>query len=161
AAQSLDNSGGNDASPQDVRNMAAEKGVSNYDQTFTDSASVFFQTPYGRGRKWGSNINRFVDWGLGGWDFFFNNIALSASPLNLRWNSPGTAFQTVGGLAGFRGGEIFRPNVLGPVKADNPADITNTFFNVANVVLPTDPSHPFGNAGRNSVRGFPINQFDL
>jgi hypothetical protein len=51
--------------------------------------------------------------------------------------------------------------VLGPVLALNPQDRTNTFFNAANVVLPTDPSKPFGNAGRNSVRGIPYNAMDL
>ena len=106
---------------------------------------------------------RAVDLALGGWELSAINNALSAQPVNLRaWNgSIPTAFQTVGNLAGFRGGETFRPNVTGPVLADNPQDITNTYFNVANVQLPTDPSKPFGNAGRNSVRGLPTNQLDL
>jgi outer membrane receptor protein involved in Fe transport len=160
AAQSLDTNGGNDASPQDVRNMANEKGVSNYDQTLTDVLSVFYQVPFGKGRKFGSNSKWAVDSILGGWEMSVVNTSLSATPLNLRY-TPSAAFQTVGNLAGFRGGETFRPNVIGPVKADNPADITNTFFNTANVLVPTDPSQPFGNAGRNSVRGFGTQQLDL
>ena len=35
------------------------------------------------------------------------------------------------------------------------------YFNKANVALPTDPSRPFGNAGRNTERGLPLNQLDL
>ena len=163
SAQSLDTNGGNDASPQDVRNMAAEKGLSNYDQKLTNITSIVYQLPFGRGGKYGQGINPVLDAAFGGWEVSVVNTALSAPPVNLRaWaGSIPAAFQTVGNLSGFRGGETFRPNVSGPVLADNPQDITNTFFNTANVSLPTDPSHPFGNAGRNSVRGMPLNQMDL
>jgi len=164
AAQSLDNSNGNDASPQDIRNLAAEKGVSNYDQKFSSVLSVFYQLPVGRGRRWGSKANPIVDAAVGGWDLSFINTALTALPVNLRaWNgSIPAAFQTVGNLSGFRGGEAFRPNVTGSsVLAVNPQDITNTYFDVNAVVLPTDPSRPFGNAGRNSTRALPFNQLDF
>ncbi len=163
AAQSLDTSGGNDASPQNIRNLAAEKGLSNYDQKLTNVTSAVYQLPVGRGQHFGKGINRGLDAVLGGWQLSVINNALSAPPLNLRaWagSIPGP-FQVVGNLAGFRGGETFRPNVTGPVRAENASDITNTYFNVANVQLPTDPSHPFGNAGRNSIRGFGLNQMDL
>ena len=143
--------------------MAAEKGLSSYDQKFTDVLSVFYQVPVARGRKFGGNMNRIADYAVGGWELSIINNALSAPPLTLRaWiGSVPTAFQTVGNLATFRGGESFRPNVLGSVLADNPADITNTYFNTSNVALPTDPSKPFGNASRNSVRGYPIYSLDL
>ncbi len=163
SGQSLDTNGGNDASPQDVRNLAAEKGLSNYDQKFTNVTSVVYQLPVGKGKKFGDSLHPALDAVIGGWEFSVINNALSAPPLNLRaWagNIP-AAFQTVGNLAGFRGGETFRPNVLGPVLAVNPQDVTNTFFNTANVVLPTDPSQPFGNSGRNSVRGIGLQQTDL
>lgn len=163
SSQSLDTSGGNDASPQDVRNMAAEKGLSNYDQKFTNVTSIVYQLPFGRDRRYGSSLAPPVDAVLGGWELSIINNALSALPVNLRaWSgSIPAAFQTVGNLSGFRGGETFRPNVSGPILADNPQDLTNTYFNTANVSLPTDPSHPFGNAGRDSVRGLPFNQLDL
>ena len=163
SGQSLDTNGGNDASPQDVRNLAAEKGLSNYDQKLTNVTSVVYQLPVGRGKQFGSRLHPAVDAAIGGWELSVINNALTATPINLRaWaGSIPAAFQTVGNLSGFRGGETFRPNVLGPVLAVNPQDITNTYFNIANVVLPTDPSQPFGNAGRNSVRGLPVNQMDL
>ena len=163
SAQALDTNGGNDASPQDIRNMAAEKGLSNYDQKLTNVTSAVYQLPFGRGQRFGKSVNRGIDAVLGGWQLSVINNALSAPPLNLRaWagSIPG-AFQVVGNLSGFRGGETYRPNITGPVRSENAADITNTFFNVANIRLPTDPSRPFGNAGRNSVRGFGLNQMDL
>jgi hypothetical protein len=157
SAQSLDTNGGNDASPQNVRNMAAEKGLSNYDQKLTNITSVVYQFPFAE------NQHPVVKAVLGGWQASFINTALSAQPLNLRaWaGSIPAAFQTVGNLSGFRGGETFRPNVSGPVLAIDPQDRTNTYFNIANISLPTDPSSPFGNAGRNLTRGLPVNQTDL
>ncbi|MEQ1883725.1 MAG: TonB-dependent receptor [Bryobacteraceae bacterium] len=163
SAQSLDSSGGNDASPQNVRNMAAEKGLSNYDQKLTNVLSAFYQVPIGKGRKFGTSLHPIAEALVGGWELSVINTSLSPAPLNLRaWSgSVPTAFQTVGNLAGFRGGESFRPNISGTVLVDNPVDITNTYFNTANVSLPTDPSQPFGNSGRNGVRGFPLHQLDL
>ena len=163
SGQSLDTNGGNDASPQNVRNLAAEKGLSNYDQKLTNVTSAVYQLPFGRGQRFGKGMNRAIDTVLGGWQLSAINTALSAPPVNLRaWSgSIPAAFQVVGNLSGYRGGETFRPNVTGPVRAENVSDITNTFFNLANVQLPTDPSRPFGNAGRNSVRGLGLNQTDL
>ena len=67
----------------------------------------------------------------------------------------------MGNLAEWRGGEAFRPNVSGPVLADSSVRTVDNYFNIANVSLPTDPSHPFGNAGRDIVRALPTNQLDL
>jgi hypothetical protein len=50
-----------------------------------------------------------------------------------------------------RGANNYRPNVTGDPYGDT-ISITD-FFNRDNVVVPTDPSQPFGNAKRNSVRG--------
>ncbi|MEO7145566.1 MAG: TonB-dependent receptor, partial [Bryobacteraceae bacterium] len=163
SAQSLDTSNGDQTSPQDVRNMQSEKGVSDYDQTLVNVTSVVYQIPFGRGQRFGSTTPGLVDEALGGWELTAINNALSAPPINLRaWvGSVPAAFQTVGNLADYRGGESFRPNVTGPVLATGAADITNGYFNTQNVQLPTDPSHPFGNAGRNSVRATPLNQLDL
>jgi hypothetical protein len=163
SGQSLDTNGGNDASPQDVRNLAAEKGLSNYDQKFTNVTSLVYQLPIGRGQRYADNIHPVINAIIGGWELSAINNALSATPLNLRaWaGSVPAAFQTVGNIPGFRGGETFRPNVLGPVLAVDPQDKTNTFFNTANIVLPNDPTKPFGNAGRNLVRGNNVHQLDL
>ena len=137
--------------------------MSNYDQKLTNVTSLVYQLPFGRGQRYGAQIHPAVDAALGGWQISVINNALSAPPVNLRaWaGSIPAAFQTVGNLSGFRGGETFRPNVTGSVLADNPQDRTNTYFNTANVALPTDPSKPFGNAGRNLARGLPVNQLDL
>ncbi len=163
AGQSLDTSNGNDASPQDVRNMAAEKGVSNYDQTLINVTSLVYQLPFGKGGRFAKSGPAYLNHIAGGWQISAINNALTGEPLNLRaWiGSIPAPFQVVGNLNGFRGGEIFRPNVTGQALAADSVRNTDNYFDKANVSLPTDPSRPFGNAGRNSVRGLPLNQLDL
>ncbi len=163
SGQSLDTSNGNDASPQDIRNMAAEKGVSNYDQTLVNVTSVVYQIPFGHGRRFGSSTPGIVNQILGGWEISAINNALSAPPINLRaWaGSIPSDYQVVGNLSGFRGGETYRPNVTGPVLAPENERTIDNYFNKANISLPTDPSQPFGNAGRNSVRALAMHTLDL
>jgi hypothetical protein len=36
----------------------------------------------------------------------------------------------------------------------------SNFLNSATVSVPTDPSHPYGNAGRNSLRDYTFNELD-
>jgi hypothetical protein len=48
-----------------------------------------------------------------------------------------------------------RVNVLGPVMLPADQRTPNQSFNVANIAIPKDPSHPFGTAGRNVAWGFP------
>ena len=61
----------------------------------------------------------------------------------------------------FRGANNYRPNVIGdPLVPEGERTVQN-WFNRANVVIPTDPSQPFGNAERNSVRAPLFWQLDL
>ena len=164
SAQSLDTANGNQASPQNVRDLKDEKGLSGYDQKLTNVTSVVYQLPFGKGRRFGSNMPGVLEQMFGGWEVTAINNALSSPPINLRaWNSSGSvpaAFQDTGLAADYRGAEAYRPNVTGGPIVNSTFDINN-YFNKANVVLQTDPSHPYGNAGRNSVRATPLNQLDL
>ncbi len=161
SSQALDGQNGNQSSVQDIHNLAAEKGPSAYDLKFVNVLSAVYQIPVGRDRKFGAHMPGYLNQILGGWETTLINNALSAPPINLRaWSGTvPTAFQTVGNLAEWKGGEAFRPNVTGPVVASEWS--TDVYFNKANVQLQTDPSHPFGNAGRNIARGLPMNQLDL
>jgi len=164
--QSLDFSNGDQASPQNYRNMASEKGTSNYDRKFVDLLSVVYDLPAGRGRRYLSNSPKAVDAALGGWQLTAINTAESGLPVNLRsWsglNVP-AAFQTVGNLNDWRGGETYRPNCTGAplINTASGVDITKAYFNTTSVLLQTDPSQPFGNCGRNNVRAPGLNQIDL
>ena len=78
----------------------------------------------------------------------------SGERINLRY-TPSAAFQVSGITQPFRGANAYRPNVIGdPLAPAGERSITN-YFDKANVVLPTDPSQPFGDAKRYSVTGIP------
>jgi hypothetical protein len=65
-----------------------------------------------------------------------------------------TAAQQVSGIQqDFRGANNYRPNVNGdPLVPEGERNINN-WLSRTTVTAPTDPSQPFGNAPRNSVRG--------
>jgi hypothetical protein len=68
----------------------------------------------------------------------------------------------VSGIAqDFRGANNYRPNVTGDPYAPRDQQTISNWFDRNNVTLPTDPSQPFGNAARNSVRGPGFWQVDL
>jgi hypothetical protein len=65
----------------------------------------------------------------------------------------------VSGIASdFRGANNYRPNVIGDPYGDR--ESTTSYFNRASFAIP-DPSQPFGDAGRNTVRGPNFWQVDL
>jgi hypothetical protein len=75
--------------------------------------------------------------------------------------SPTAAFQVSAITNDFSGANNYRPNLTcDPYAPKGQQSITN-WFNPACVVVPTDPSQPFGNAPRNNVRGPNFRQFDL
>ena len=55
----------------------------------------------------------------------------------------------------------YRPNVSGDPVTPEGQRTTLNYLNKATVSVPTDPSHPWGNAGRNIARGYPFYQTDL
>ncbi|MCX6619081.1 MAG: hypothetical protein NTZ98_23655, partial [Acidobacteria bacterium] len=55
----------------------------------------------------------------------------------------------------------YRPNIIGDPLTPESERGPNNFLNKATVVIPTDPTSPFGNAGRNIVRSSPLFQADV
>jgi hypothetical protein len=84
----------------------------------------------------------------------------SGEPINLRYN-PAALFQVSNITQDFRGQIGARASVIGnPVTPEGQRTVSN-YLNAANVVIPTDRSQPFGNAGRNSVRSHDFSQTDV
>ena len=159
SGQSLESQGANaHPSPQNFHNLSAEKAVSDFDQKFNNTTSVLFDLPVGRGRKLGSSMNKGVDYVAGGWQLTAINNFWTGQPLNLGYN-PGANLQVTVSLNDFRGGPSYRPNIIGPIYTQD-GNIDN-YLNAANIKAPTDPTQPFGNAGRNIVRAKDFNQLDL
>ncbi|MBK9170147.1 MAG: TonB-dependent receptor [Bryobacterales bacterium] len=158
-SKAIDNASGHlesqngDNSRVNYRDIRNERGVSGYNQPFNNTTTVIFDLPYGRGRKFGADIPRIADAFIGGWRLTAINSMTSGLPVNLTY-SPASQFQVSGAPS-------YRPNLLGdPVTPEGQRSHLN-YLNRDTVALPTDPSRPFGNAGRNIVRGPNFFQLDL
>jgi Carboxypeptidase regulatory-like domain/TonB-dependent Receptor Plug Domain len=161
--RAIDNASGhldtpnNDNSRVNLANLAGERGQSAYNQPLNDTLTLIWDLPYGRGRMFGSNAKRLMQTVLGGWQFSAINTATSGQPVNLIY-SESAAFDVSDLLN-------YRPNVSGsPITPEGhrikTATSVSNFLNSATVSVPTDVTHPYGNAGRNSLRDYPFYQLD-
>jgi hypothetical protein len=141
-----------DNSRINFRDMANDRGVANYDQPFNNTTSVVYDLPFGKGRKFAAGLPGYADAVIGGWRLTLINSMTSGLPVNLTY-SPASALQVGSSLT-------YRPNLTGqPLILDS--DDPNRYLNPAAVVVVSDPSKPFGNAGRNIVSGPSFFQTDL
>jgi hypothetical protein len=151
-SQSLENANGNFPAPQDFHDLDADFGLSEYHQPYNNTTSVVWALPFGR------NASPLVNALIGGWQLAGINRINAGEPVTLTY-TPGATFVVSGIAQDFRGANNYRANVSCDPMADNPG-ITQ-WFNTSCVSVPTNPSQPFGNAGRNSVRGPNFWQVDL
>jgi hypothetical protein len=159
-AGSLENSNGNAPAPQDFYDMDADWGPSGYHQPYNNTTSVVWSLPVGRGRAVLSEASPVVETLLGGWSLAGVSSFYAGDPVTFTYTA-GTAAQVSGIQQDFRGANLYRPNIVGdPMVPENERTPAN-WFNRDAVVIPTDPSQPFGNAPRNSVRGPLFWQVDM
>ena len=129
-------------------NFQSSKGLSGYDQPFNNATSAVWELPIGRGRRYGANMPVALDAIAGGWALSGINTMTSGQTINLTYD-PNAAFIATDGS---KNSAVYRPNITGdPMMPDGQRTI-NQYFNPNTVVVPTDPSHPYGNAGRNIGR---------
>lgn len=159
-AGSLENGNGNAPAPQNFYDMDADWGLSGYHQPYNSTTSITWRIPVGRDRAWLSSASPLVEGLLGGWSMAAVNSVYAGEPVTFTYTASAAA-QVSGIQQDFRGANIYRPNVMGdPLTPSSDRTIDN-WFNRDNVVIPTDPGQPFGNAARNSVRGPLFWQVDL
>jgi hypothetical protein len=150
-SKAIDNASGHletangDNSRVNYLNLAQEKGLSGYDQPFNNTTTLLWDLPFGKGRKFGDSWSKPADLIAGGWRLSVINFATSGVPVNLTY-SPSSTFQT-------STAPTYRPNISGdPIMPEGQRTVAQ-WLNPATVSLPTDITQPFGNAGRNIVRG--------
>jgi len=159
-AQSLENQNGNFPGPQDFYNIDADYGTGAYHQPYNSTTSVVWALPFGRGKRWGSNVSPALDTLVGGWQVAVINSLVPGEMATFQY-TPTAAFQVSGIAQDFRGANNYRPNLTcDPYAPSGQQSITN-WFNKDCVVIPTDPSQPFGNSPRNNVRGPNFWQIDF
>ena len=137
-SHAIDNAGGN----LFYYNPSLARGNSDQDQRHVFSSSILWQLPVGRGRLFGSDMNRALDYAVGGWQL--NTIAQlgTGTPVNLN----------VGGNPGNQ------PDVTGPYAITH--SITHQYFTTGAFVDPpsvkannqTVWTRP-GTFGRNQIYG--------
>lgn len=151
-AGSLENPNGNFPAPQDFHNLDADYGLSSYHEPYNSTTSFVVDLPFGRGRRYMTGANPMVDALLGGWMIAGINTVVPGEMVTLRYTP--TAAQQVSGIQqDFRGANNYRPNVNGDPLVPAGERTYNNWLSRTSVTVPTDPSQPFGNAERNSVRG--------
>jgi hypothetical protein len=158
-SKAIDNASGHletangDNSRVNYRDLRNERGLSGYDQPFNNTTTVLYDLPFGNKGMIGKNWAKPVDTILGGWRVTAINTANSGNPVNLTY-SPSSQFSV-------SGSPNYRPNLIGDPLLPAADRTPQRFLNPATVVLPTDPSQPFGNAGRNVARAVGLYQMDL
>jgi hypothetical protein len=157
--QALENAGVSVSNPQNIRNLAAERGPTSFDVKLNDVASLVYQVPVGKGRKYASHLNPIVDAVVGGWEVNIINIAHTGLPVNVYY-SASTANDNTGLTADYRGETFLRPNVSGSSISQSKNDLLNHYFAGYTFTTPS-ASAPYGNLGRNAFRAPGFEQTDL
>jgi hypothetical protein len=137
--------------PQLYTNYNIERGLSEIDQPYRMSLSALYELPFGRGRRWGSNWSRPIDWAVGGWQL--NGIYTLSGGMPFSVTVNGTPGSTRADL-------VSSPSV-------NPGNISN-YINAGSFALP--PTITFtdstvftrpGTSGRNILLGPGLSNIDL
>ena len=115
------------ANPQNIHNLAAEKGPSSFDVKLNNVTSVVYQLPFGKGRQFGANMNPVVDAVVGGWELTSINTAHTGMPLDVTYGATGA--NIVSSLSNdYRGQPFLRPNVTGSATSQSRSAMLNTYF---------------------------------
>jgi hypothetical protein len=153
-------SGYYEANPQNIHDLAAERGPSSFDVKLNNVTSVVYELPFGKGRQFASGANPFLDALIGGWEINTINTAHTGQPLNVYY-SPSSAYAASGLSNDYRGEPFLRPNVSGSATSQSTAQMLNTYFAGFTFSVPPSASNPFGDLGRNAFRAPSFEQWDL
>ena len=113
---------GNNGSPVDYRDLAAEKASSDYDMRNRFVFNALYALPFGRGQKHGANWNGATDNLLGGWQTNIIFTAQSGTPFDVQCGQedPPVRCDIVGNpFAGLTGLEYFNPAAFAAVPTSS------------------------------------------
>jgi hypothetical protein len=150
--------GGYEANPQNIHNLAAEKGPSSFDVKFNNVTSIVYQIPFGKGRKYGGSMNPVMDAAVGGWELNTINTAHTGTPLDVAY-AAGSFDDNTGLSNDYRGQAFLRPNVSGSAASQSRSQMLNTYYAGYTFSLP--PTSPYGDLGRNAFRTPGLEQWDF
>ena len=152
-SKSIDNAssigGGATVVAQNAFDLAAERGLSSFDQRHRFTGNWIYELPFGNGKKY-LQTGRWAHV-LGGWLWSGSWTIATGTPLSPR--ILGNVSEVNGGVSG-----ALRPNVTGvPISAANPS--VQEWFNPLAFTAP--PAGQYGDAGRNIIEGPGQRTFDM
>jgi hypothetical protein len=147
------------ANPQNIQNLAAERGPSSYDVKLVNVTSVVYQLPFGKGHQFLGSLNPALDAVLGGWELNAINTANTGLPVNVYY-APTTQGSVSDINAEYRGQPFLRPNVSGNAASQSTGQSLLTYFAGYTFTTPS-VNTPFGDLGRNAFRAPGLEQWDL
>jgi hypothetical protein len=134
---------------QDDRDLAAERGLSSFDQRHRFLGDLTYELPFGARKRWiqtgrGAEI-------LGNWQVNVTATLASGTPMTAR------VLGGFGDVAGGVNGTLRADYTGAPITVANPT--VSEFFNTAAFAPPAPGT--FGNAGRNTIIGPGTSSFNL
>lgn len=169
-----DNSRVNFANPRN------DYGPSGYDQPLSNTTSILYDLPYGRGRHFGSHANGLMNAVLGGWQLTIINTMTSGLPFNITYsNSATSTTAATGGSGASTVGALYTTDLVtvrpqhitgAPLKANASARVKTrtsltgylprTSYDFPSYSLYGNTS-PYGNVRRNMLRSYAYFNTDL
>ncbi|MEK6320856.1 MAG: TonB-dependent receptor [Acidobacteriota bacterium] len=140
--------------PQNGLNLAADRGLAEFDIKQRLVASYIYELPFGHGRRFGKDWHKAADMLLGGWQL--TGIHVFQGGLGLTATLGGSSVLNIGGE------RRARPNLIGnPVLPDSQRTLQR-WFNIDAFQPAFSPSpQAFGNAGVGIMRGPGYVNFDF
>jgi hypothetical protein len=154
---------GGQASPgmpywQNVYDGKTEKGPCFYDETHNLTSYVLYQLPFGRGKKFGSNMNKVANAAVGGWEI--DGILTMHTGFAMTVNNWGDPSNTGGWVSRTNcNSSIGYPKTVvsqlngGGIQWFDPSAFTNPH--------PAGVTPSFGNCSNGKVRGPGLKNFDM
>ena len=151
-SKSIDNAssigGGAVVVAQNDQDLAAERGLSSFDQRHRFTGNFVYELPFGTGKKWLNNQGAMKEF-FGDWSWSGDFTIASGLPFTPRFlGAPSDINQ---GLNGTLRADLVGDSTVGTCPNGFSVGTINCWFNTAAFVQP--PSGQFGNAQRNSIRG--------
>jgi outer membrane receptor protein involved in Fe transport len=174
---SLDNASasleGNTPSLQDANNPRADYAQSDYNLPIANITSLVYDLPYGRGRKFGHDLNPVLNAFLGGWQVSAINTAQAGTPFNITYSPNSAQLASTQITANYRGVNLYRPNRVAGVPLTQGRKVQQSpsgyiqYINYNAIELPAIKNasgilqSPFGDLSRNPGRTPALYQTDL
>jgi hypothetical protein len=136
---------------RNVYNLSNERSISGHDIPQDFTASLTYELPVGRGRAFGSNMNRALNAVAGGWQVATTVRAGSGLPLQFTASNALSAY----------GYSVARPNITSLADLTSGASSPDRWFNTNAVTAPAP--YTIGSAPRwiSNLRTGPLNSTDL